>query len=82
MKLYWFKLIEHDEPMPIKHKTYKALILLGGILIGVMGSYFLIPPKVVDAPVESISLVEPTANPQPITKNPMQNHNEEKEDDD
>lgn len=99
MKPYWFKLTENDthvldEPMPIKPKTYKVITLLGGVLIGVIGSYFLIPPKVVDAPVDKISVVDPvqTTTPSipkppkiasvPTITNPMLNPSSDDEDDD
>ena len=81
MKPYWFKLTENDEPMPIKPKTYKVATLLGGVLIGVIGSYFLIPSKVVD---NTIYIVEPvqTINPEiPAITNPMLNPSGDEDDD-
>jgi hypothetical protein len=82
MKPYWFKLIERDEPMPIKPKTHRFLSLLIGVLIGVVGSYFLIPSKVANAPVVQTSIVEPTSNPQPIIKNPILNPSEDEDEED
>jgi hypothetical protein len=86
MKPYWFKLIERDEPMPIKPKNHRFLSLLIGVLIGVVGSYFLIPSKVANAPVDQISIVEPVqepiANPQPIIKNPILNPSEDEDEED
>jgi hypothetical protein len=82
MKPYWFKLIERDEPMPIKPKNHRFLSLLIGVLIGVVGSYFLIPSKIVDSPVDQISIVEPIPNPQPSIKNPMLNPSDDNESED
>jgi hypothetical protein len=81
MKPYWFKLTDGDEPISIKPKNHRFLSLLICVLIGVIGSYFLIPPKVVDNPVDQISIVEPTTNPQPSIKNPMLNPSNDNEDD-
>jgi hypothetical protein len=82
MKPYWFKLTENDEPMPIKPKNHRFLSLLIGVLIGVVGSYFLIPSKIVDSPVDQISIVEPIPNPQPSIKNPMLNPSDDNESED
>jgi len=83
MKPYWFKLTEHDGPMPIKPKTYKVATLLGGVLIGVVGSYFLIPPQIADTPVQTtiskpIEAITPIV---PAIKNPMLNPSNDEDDD-
>ena len=84
MKPYWFKLTENDEPISTKPKTHRFLTLLIGVLIGVVGTYLLIPSKVADSPVDQISIVEPTTNLQPTIKNPMLNpsNDDEEEDED
>lgn len=90
MKSYWFDIVEQDTlvpdgPMPVKPKTYRVVTLLMGVLIGVIGSYFLIPPKVADPVVMTIT--NPISTPSPSIKNPMLNpsyeddYDEEEEDD-
>ena len=83
MKPYWFKLIENDQPVPIQPKNHIFLTLLVGIVIGVMGTVFLVPSKVVDNPVTAPVVVTPTpitTNPQPSIKNPMLNPSGDEDD--
>lgn len=78
-KPYWFKLVEQDQPIEHMPKQHKALFLLVGIAIGVIGSYFLIPPKVVDSPVTQITN---QIDPQTTIKNPMLNPSGDEDEDD
>lgn len=85
MKSYWFDIVEQDGYAFAKPKTYRVVTLLMGVLIGVIGSYFLIPQKVADPVVVTIS--NPISTPSPSIKNPMLNpsyeddYDEEEEDD-
>jgi hypothetical protein len=54
MKPEWFKLVENDPRISVKPKNHVFVYILIGVLIGGMGSYFLVPSKVVDKPVEAI----------------------------
>ena len=84
MKPYWFKLTENDEPSFIKPKNHRFLILLIGITIGFMGSYFLIPQKVANAPITQ-TIVKPSVIKSPIAspgiKNPMLNPSDDEDED-
>jgi hypothetical protein len=70
MKPYWFKLTEHDEPISIKPKNNRFLILLIGIAIGFMGSYLPIPSKVADYTVVKPKVHKPNPIPINIIKKP------------
>ena len=88
----WFKLTENDQPISIKPKNHRFLSLLIGVLIGVVGSYLLIPQKVAVAPIEQVTkpISNPTIKPpvikapiaSPAIKNPMLNPSGDEDQDD